>query len=77
MLLAKTYWSILKSLYNNRKVPLIPHFLIDDKFGIDIQTKTNRIFADQCQPLNNANDLPTNQILLTQSRLGSLDFNEG
>ena len=31
----------------------------------------------KCQPLNNASDLPTNQILLTQSRLVSLDFNEG
>ena len=34
-------------------------------------------FADQCQPLNSDSDLPTNQIFLTQSRLGSLDFNEG
>ena len=80
MLQAKTYWSILKSFYNDRKVPLIPPLLIDDKFVTDIQTKTNilnKFFADQCQQLNNANDLPTNQIFLTQSRLGSLDFNEG
>ena len=33
--------------------------------------------ADQCQPLNNTSDLQTNQIFSTQSRLGSLDFNEG
>ena len=33
--------------------------------------------ADQCQPLNNASDLQTNQIFSTQSRLASLDFNEG
>ena len=54
--------------------------MIDDKFVNDIQTKTNifnNFFADQCQPLNNASDLPTNQIFLTQSRLWSLDFNEG
>ena len=37
----------------------------------------NNFFADQCQPLNSASDLPTNQIFLTWSRLGSLDFNEG
>ena len=54
--------------------------MIDDKFVTDIQTKTNifnKFFADQCQPLNNASDLPTNQIFLTQSRPVSLDFNEG
>ena len=79
LLQAKTYWSILKSFYNDRKVPLIPPLLIDDKFVTDIQTKTNifnKLFADQCQPLNNASDLPTNQIFLTQSRLVSLDFNK-
>ena len=56
MLQAKTYWSILRSFYNDRKVPLIPPLLIDDKCVTDIQTKTN-IF-------NNffASDLPTNQI---------------
>ena len=80
MLQAKTYWSILKSFYNYRKVPLIPPLLIDAKFVTDIETKINifnKFFADQCQPLNNAIDLPTNQIFLTQSKLGSLDFNEG
>ena len=80
LLQAKTYWSILKSFYKDRKVPLIPPLLIDDKFVTDIETKINifnKFFADQCQPLNNAIDLPTNQIFLTQSRLGSLDFNEG
>ena len=54
--------------------------MIDDKFVTDIQTKTNifnKFFADQSQPLNNASDLQTDQIFLTQSRLVSLDFNEG
>ena len=41
LLQAKTYWSILKSFYNDRKVPLIPPLLIDDKFVTDIQTKIN------------------------------------
>ena len=53
---------------------------MDDKFVTHIQTKTNifnKFFYEQCQPLNNASDLPTNQIFLTQSRLRSLDFNEG
>ena len=65
LLQAEAYWSILKSFYNDKKVPLIPPLLIEDKFATDIQTKTNifnKFFADQCQPLNNASDLPTNQI---------------
>ena len=41
LLQAKTYWSILKSFYNDTKVPLTPPLLIDDKFVTDIQTKTN------------------------------------
>ena len=80
LLQAKAYWSILKSFYDDRKVPLIPPLLIDDKFVTDIQTKTNilnKFFIDQSQPLNNASDLPTNQIFLAQSRLVSLEFNEG
>ena len=79
LLQAKIYWSILKSFCNDTKVLLIPPLLIDDKFVTDIQTKTNnfnKFFADQCQPLNNASDLPTYQIFLTQSELVSLDFNE-
>ena len=54
--------------------------MIDNKFVTDIQAKTNifnKFFAGQCQPSNIAIDLPTNQIFLIQSRLGSLDFNEG
>ena len=80
LLQAKTYWSILKSFYNGRKVLLIPPLLIDDTSATDIQKKTNifnKFFADQCPPLNNASDLPTNQIFLAQSRLGSSDFNGG
>ena len=80
LLQAKTYWSIVTSFYNDRNVALIPPLLIDDKFVTDIQIKIssfNKFFADQCHPLNIASDLPTNQIFLTQSRLGSLDINKG
>ena len=79
LLQAKTYWSVLKTFYKNKKIPLIPPLLIDDKFVTDIQAKTNifKFFADQCTPLKNNNMLPTNQLFVTRARLGSLDFNEG
>ena len=79
MLQAKTYWSVLKSFYNDKKIPLIPPFLIDDKFVTDIQTKANifnKCFAEQCTPLRNGRVLPVNQMFLTQARLKSIDFKE-
>ena len=80
LLQAKTYWSILKTFYNDKKVPLILPLLIDDKFVTNIKTKANilnKFFADQCTLLKNNSILPTNQIFLTQARLEFLEFNEG
>ena len=79
LLQVKTYWSILKTFYNDKKIPLIPPLLVDDKFVTDIQMKANifnKFFAEQCTPLNNNSSLPVNQIFSTQSNLMSLDFNE-
>ena len=79
LLQAKTYWSILKTFYNDKKIPHIPPLLVDDKFVTDIQKKANvfnKFFAEQCTPLNNNSSLPVNQLFLTHSRLMSLDFDE-
>ena len=79
LLQAKTYWSILKTFYNDKKIPLIPPLLVDDKHVTDIKTKANifnEYFAEQCTLLKNNSVLPINQTFLTQSRLTSLDFSE-
>ena len=79
LLQAKTYWSILKTFYNDKKVPVTPPLLIDGQFITDIQTKANifnRFFADQCTPLKNDSVLPASQTFLTRSRLCSLNFDE-
>ena len=76
---AKTYWSTLKTFYNDKNIPLIPPLLVNDNFITDIMTKANifnKFFAEQCTPLKNDSVLPINQMFLTQSRLGTLDFNE-
>ena len=55
LLHATTYWSILKTVYNDRKIPIIPLPLID-KFVTDIQTKSNifdKFFTYQCTPMTN------------------------
>ena len=36
----------------------------------------NKFFVNQCTPLENDSVLPTNQMLLTSSRLCTLNFNE-
>ena len=79
LLQTKTYWSILKTFHNNKKIPQIPSLLEGDKFVTNMKTKAdifNKFFAEQCAPLKSDSKLPSNQICLTQSRLGSLNFNE-
>ena len=79
LLQAQTYWSILKTFYNDKKIPLIPPILTDDRSVTDIRTKANifnKFFAEQCPPLRNGSILPVNQMFLTQARLKSLDFKE-
>ena len=79
LLQAKNYWSILKTFYDDKKIPLIPPLLIDNKFVTDIQTKANifnKFFAEQCTPLRSGSVLPVNQMFLTQARLKSLDFKD-
>ena len=53
--------------------------MVDNTFFTDIKTKANifnKFFAEQCTPLKNNSVLPINQMFLTQSRLGTTDFNE-
>ena len=76
---AKTYWSILKTFYNGKKIPLVPPVLVNDKFVTDMKTKGDifrKFVAEQCIPLKNDSKIPINLIFQTQSRLSSLDFNE-
>ena len=54
LLPGKTYWSILKTFYNDKKIPLITPLLLDNKSVTDIKTKANTFdeyFAEKCTPL--------------------------
>ena len=56
LLQLKTYSSIFKTFYNDKKFPIIPLLLTENKFVIDIQTNTNifnKFFAEQYTPLKN------------------------
>ena len=64
LLQAKTYWSVLKTFYNDEKIPLISPLLAGDKHVTDIKTKANIFnehFAEQCTLLRNNSLLPINQ----------------
>ena len=53
---SKTYWSILKTFYNGKKVPLIPPLFINNKLEPDFKLKANffnKFFADKCTPIQN------------------------
>ena len=63
LLEAKTYYSILKTFYNDKKIALIPPLLVDDKHVTDIRTKVNifsEYFAEQCALLKNNTVLTIN-----------------
>ena len=72
-----TYWSILKSFYNDTKVPLIPPLLVNKKIASDFTKKANLFndfFATQSTPLTNSSVLPSTISFKTNSRLNSISF---
>ena len=61
---AKSYWSILKTIFNGRKIPVILPLLIDGRLASDFKEKANRIyesFSRQC----NGSVCPSQLILYT------------
>ena len=57
----KSYWSILKTFLNNKKIPCIPPLLYNDKFITNFNEKAEifNLFAKQCSLINTNSDLPS------------------
>ena len=75
---SKTYWSILKTFYNGRKIPIIPPLLINDKLETDFKKKThyfNAFFASKCTPLINNSVPPGSVDYISTAKLSSINFN--
>ena len=73
----KTYWSILKTFLNNKKIPCIPPLFHENKFVTDFKEKAelfNHFFVNQCSLLSNNSVLPTNLPQLTNKCLDSIHF---
>ena len=57
----KAYWTILKSIFSNKKIPKIPPLFVNNNVISNFQDKAtlfNSHFAKQCSILNNNSNLP-------------------
>ena len=73
----KSYWSILKTFLNNKKIPFIPLLLHDDNFITDFKEKKeifNNFFAKQCSLINTNNDLLSVLSKKTHKSLSTIHF---
>ena len=73
----KTYWSILKTFLNNKKIPCIPPLFHENKLITDFKEKAelfNYFFVNQCSLSSNNSVLPTNLPQLTSKCLDSIHF---
>ena len=76
---SRTYWSILRSFFNGKKVPIIPPLLINNKLESDFKIKANyfnSFFASKCTPLINNSTIPNSLNYVSSARLSSFCVNE-
>ena len=76
---AKTYWSILKTFANGRKVPVIPPLLINNEFISNFKTKANyfnRFFNQQCTVISTDSSIPSSVNLKTNETVTKINFDE-
>ena len=74
---SKTYWSILKTFVNCKKIPIILPLLVNDNFITNFLEKANwfnEFFSKQCQPLQNNSTLPKSNTHHTENRLNGITF---
>ena len=73
----KSYWSILKTFLNNKKIPCIPPLFHNGKFIMDFKEKTelfNDFFSKQCSLVNNNSKLPSVLTKETCKSISSIKF---
>ena len=72
-----TYWSILKSFLNNKKILCIPPLFHQNRYITKDKDKTelfNNLFADQCSLIKNSSVLPSVLFKRTENVISSIDF---
>ena len=75
----KTYWSILKSFVNGKKIPLIPPILVKDQLVTNFLEKANlfnEFFIQKCSTIENDSALPNDLVFETTERISSFDISK-
>ena len=73
----KSYWSTLKRMLNNKKIPCIPPLLQDNKYLTDFKKKAelfNLFFANQCSIIDNSSELPSNFLKKSDKSIPVITF---
>ena len=73
----KTYWSILKSFLNNKKIPCIPPLFHQNRYIIKYKDKAELFkdfFANQCSLIKNPSVLLSVLFKRTENVISSIDF---
>ena len=73
----KAYWSILKTVLNNKKIPCIPPIYHNNNYITDFKEKAqifNNFFAKQCALVENSSKLPIDSSKKTNNLLSTILF---
>ena len=73
----KTYWSILKSFLNNKKISCIPPLFYQNKYITKFNGKAkllNNFFANQCSLINSSSKRPSLFFKRTENVISSIDL---
>ena len=73
----RVYWSILKTILNNKKIPCIPPIYHNNNYITDFKEKAqifNNFFAKQCTLVENTRKLPTDSLKRTKIFLSTISF---
>ena len=76
----KPYWSILKTILNNKKTPCIPPICHNNNYITDFKEKAqifNNFFAKQCTLVENTSKLLIDSFKRTNNLLSTISFTKG
>ena len=76
---AKAYWSILKTLYNGKKIPLILPILVNNKLISNFKEKANyfnNFFTSHCTLISNGSVLSNSSNSVSNVSLSSIHFED-
>ena len=73
----KAYWSILKAVLNNKKIPCIPPIFQNNNYITEFKGKTqifNKFFTKQCTLVENTSKPPTDSSKRTNNLFSTISF---